>query len=58
VKEKIIQHALNYRHIGSYVLPQVSPAKEDNIRIIQSFNEKVERLVGQRLSDAAVDKKV
>ncbi len=56
VKEKIIEHALHYQHIGSYVMPQVSPAKEDNIKIIQSFNEKVERLVGKRLSDALAEK--
>ena len=58
VKEKVIEHALHYQHLGSYVIPQVSPAKDDNIRIIQSFNEKVERLVGKRLSDAIMEEKV
>lgn len=58
VKKKVIEHALHYQHLGSYVMPQVSPAKEDNIRIIQSFNEKVERLVGKRLSDALIEKKI
>lgn len=57
VKEKVMGHALHYQHLGSYVMPQVSPAKEDNIRIIQSFNKKVERLVGKRLSDAVIEKK-
>jgi len=47
----IFQHALNYKHIGEYIIPTVSPAKEDNIKTIQSFNEKVEKLIGKRLSD-------
>jgi hypothetical protein len=58
IKEKVMEHALHYQHLGSYVMPQVSPAKEDNIRIIQSFNEKVERLVGKKLSDAVIEKKI
>jgi len=58
VKEKVMEHALHYQHLGSYVMPQVSPAKEDNIRIIQGFNEKVERLTGKRLSDAVVEKNI
>ncbi|MEX0909831.1 MAG: hypothetical protein WDZ75_00890 [Candidatus Paceibacterota bacterium] len=56
VKEKIIEHASHYQHLGSYVMPKISPAKEDNIRIIQSFNEMVERLVGRQLSDALAEK--
>lgn len=51
VKASIIEHARNYQHVGSYVLPWVSPAKEDNLKIIQRFNEKVERLIGESLSD-------
>ena len=56
VKEQVLKHALNYKHLGEYVMPQVSPAKEDNIRIIQGFNEKVARLVGKSLSEALADK--
>ena len=56
VKEQVLQHALHYKHLGEYVMPQVSPAKEDNIRIIQGFNEKVARLVGKSLSEALADK--
>jgi hypothetical protein len=55
VKDAIITHAKNYQHVGSYVLPWVSPAKEDNLKIIQSFNEKVEKLVGESLSDIRVE---
>ena len=58
VKDKILEHALNYQHIGTYVVPLVSPAKEDNMRVIQSFNEKVGRLVGKRLSDALAERKI
>jgi len=56
VKDLVLEHAMNYQHVGSYVMPFVSPAKEDNMRVIQSFNEKVARLVGIRLSDALADR--
>ena len=58
VKEKVEEHALHYQHVGAYVMPRVSPAKEDNIRIIQGFNEKVERLIGKRLSDALIENNI
>ncbi len=58
VKKKVLEHALQYQHVGAYVIPQVSPAKEDNIKIIQSFNEKIGRLIGKRLSDALAEKKL
>jgi propanediol dehydratase large subunit len=52
IKEKVLEYALQYQHIGAYIMPQVSPAKEDNIKVIQSFNEKIGRLIGKRLSEA------
>ena len=56
IKDSILNHALNFKHLGAYVMPQVSTAKDDNIKVIQSFNEKVERLIGKRLSDALSEK--
>lgn len=58
LKEHLLECALKYQHIGAYVLPAVSPAKEDNLRIIQRFNEKVGQLIGKRLSDVFGDKSI
>jgi rubrerythrin len=51
LKDSILQHALNYTHIGAYVLPTISTAKEDNLQAILGFNKRVEQLVGQSLTD-------
>lgn len=47
----ILEHAKNYQHVGSYVLPHVSKVKDDNFQAIQQFNKKIEKLVGISLSD-------
>jgi rubrerythrin len=56
LKQRVLENAKNFAHIGSYVLPQVSAVKEDNLKIIQSFNERIEELVGSRLSDYLINK--
>jgi propanediol dehydratase large subunit len=55
VKDQILEHARNFKHVGAYVRPYVPPAKEDNVRSIRAFNEKFERLLGQPLSDFLVE---
>ncbi len=54
-KDAILQHARNFKHVGAYVRPYVPPAKGDNVRSIRAFNEKFEKLLGQRLSDFLVE---
>ena len=58
LKSAVLAAAQNFHHIGSYVLPQVSTAKEDNLKKIQSMNLRLEQLVGQRLSDAVAESAV
>jgi len=52
VKSRIHQAAAEFKHVGAYVLPKVSPAKEDNLEIIQGFNQLIEDLTGQPLSES------
>jgi predicted metal-dependent hydrolase len=52
LKTEILQAARTFRHVGTYVVPQVSPAKSDNLRILKAFNEQITRLTGTRASDA------
>ena len=52
VRQQILAHAAEFRHVGSYVMPVVSPAKEDNLRVIRSFDEMVGRLAGKPLRTA------
>ena len=51
VKARILECARDYTHIGAYVLPRVSTAREDNLRAIVAFNRRLEQLLGQSLSD-------
>lgn len=51
LKKVILEHAKNYQHVGSYVLPHVSRVKDDNFIAIQQFNKKIEDLVGVSLSE-------
>jgi hypothetical protein len=51
VKNAILEHARNFKHVGAYVRPYVPPAKGDNVRSIRAFNEKFEKLLGRPLSD-------
>ena len=51
IKDKILNFAKDFQHVGAYVLPAVSKVKEDNLKIIQSFNKKVANLVGESVSE-------
>jgi hypothetical protein len=50
VKPAVLDHARNFRHIGSYVLPTVSNAKENNFGAILEMDRRIEELTGNRLA--------
>ncbi len=50
-RDEILEHAQDFQHVGSYVLPTVSRVSEDNLQIIQEFNEMVEDLTGTSVSE-------
>lgn len=50
-KEDILIRAKNFRHVGAYVLPQVSNVEEDNIKIINGFGRMIGDLTGTPLSE-------
>jgi len=54
LKKEVVRHARDFRHVGAYVTDTVSPAGPDNVRTIQAFNRKFEKLLGQPLSDFLV----
>lgn len=47
----VMKYAQNFQHVGAYVLPFVSNAKEDNMTIINQFASMVEELTGQSLTE-------
>jgi hypothetical protein len=51
VTQQILEHVKTFEHVGSYVLPTVSKAKDDNLAIIKKFNERIEELVQMRPSE-------
>jgi hypothetical protein len=51
IKNKVLERARHFRHVGSYVLPSVSNVKYDNIGAIRALDRCVETLVGKRLSE-------
>ena len=51
LKGRIITLSKDFKHIGLYALPFISNVKEDNLHHIQQFNKKVEKLVGEKISD-------
>ncbi|MEJ7653052.1 MAG: hypothetical protein WKH64_06785 [Chloroflexia bacterium] len=52
MRERILHQARNYRHIGAYVLGEVSNASENNLVAVLGFTRLIEELTGERLSDA------
>jgi hypothetical protein len=48
-RERVVEYARNFRHIGAYALPRVSNVKEDNVASILEFDRAIETLVGRRL---------
>ena len=53
IRERILHHARDFRHIGAYVLPGVSNAKDDNLGTILAVDRRIEQLTGRRLSDVS-----
>jgi rubrerythrin len=49
--DNILKYAQNFQHVGAYVLPFVSNAKEDNMAIINQFASMIEELTGQSLTE-------
>lgn len=49
--DRVIACVKEFKHIGAYVTDHVSPASDNNIKTLQTFNEKIERLVGKKLSE-------
>ncbi len=50
IKERILSAAKQFLHVGGYVLPRVSNAREDMISTIASFDACIEQLVGESIS--------
>ena len=57
VKDQVLLHAAQFRHVGSYVMPVVAPAKQDNLKVIRSFDAMVGGLAGKPLSKALAQPK-
>ncbi len=57
IRDKILAYAKKFQHVGAYVLPTISNVKDDNIQIIQSFNNILKNLVGESISDYSLRKK-
>lgn len=50
LKDRILSAAKEFLHVGGYVLPRVSNAREDMISTIASFDACIEELVGESIS--------
>ena len=51
----IVRQARQFRHVGAYVMGDVSPAGTDNLKTIAGFNRRFEKLLGKPLSDFMVE---
>ncbi len=49
--EQVLMHARHFKHIGAYVLSDVSNVRHDNIKSIIEFDRKIESLLGRRLTE-------
>lgn len=47
----VIEAVKNMQHIGSYFLPKIHPVTKDNMAVLVSFNHRIEKLLGESLSD-------
>jgi rubrerythrin len=50
VREQILEYAAEFLHVGKYVMPQVSNAREDPVSMIRGFDSRIEALTGTSLS--------
>ena len=54
----ILKSAKEFLHVGGYVLPRVSNAREDMVRIIAGFDECIKKLVGESVSSYSASNKL
>jgi hypothetical protein len=50
IVDHLLDMATQMRHVGSYVLPRVSPAKDDNFETLVAFSRRIESLTGRPLT--------
>lgn len=52
---RVEEAALGFTHVGRYVLPELSPARADNVALIQRFNRAIAEISGRPPSEAATE---
>jgi hypothetical protein len=57
VGSRVEEAALDFTHVGRYILPELSTGRSDNVALIQRFNRAVADVTGRLPSEAAVDPK-
>ena len=50
IVDHILEMAAQMRHVGTYVLPKVSPAGDDNVKTLVTFGRRIEALTGRSLA--------
>ena len=50
-KAQVVHAVKNSQHIGSYFLPKIHPVTQNNLATLVSFNNRIEELIGMKLSD-------
>jgi rubrerythrin len=52
IADRIVEMASQVQHVGSYILPHVSPAKDDNVKTLIEFSRRIESLTSRSLTSA------
>lgn len=55
VVERVEDAALDFTHVGRYVLPELSSPREDNVALIRRFDRMVAAVTGRPVSEAALE---
>lgn len=55
VASRVEGAALDFTHVGRYVLPELSSARDDNVALIQRFNRGIAEVTGRLPSEAAAE---
>lgn len=55
VASRVEEAALDFTHVGRYVLPELSRVRDDNVALIQRFNRGIAEVTGRLPSEAAAD---
>lgn len=55
VASRVEEAALDFTHVGRYVLPELSRVRDDNVALIQRFNRGIAGVTGRLPSEAAAD---